>query len=230
MQDWWPQRRFTRQQIALPLLHRPKDATGARAGAGWTCDLSAAGARIEVAEHFEPLKIIYVYLQTDYGSIEGEARVIWAVDGPPREGGIRHGVAFTHLAPDHCQVLQELLSSLKPWLVARGRLPLNLPVTCRPLRQPRPPLQGRTGNFSRGGVLLCLPKALTPPTALELTLCRPTETLTLTGIVVWAEPVGRQGQGGLIAHGLRFTSLDWITSLALARFLVGPEEGPHRSI
>ncbi len=229
MQEWWPQRRFTRQPIVLPLLHRPKDATPARAGVGWTCDLSGGGARIEVAEHIKPLETIYVRLQTDRGAIEGETRVIWATDPPPGEGGIHHGVAFTHIAPDHLQVLGELLLSLKPWWHAGGRLPVNLPVSCRPQHPPRAPLQGRTGNLSRGGILLRLPRELLPPTDVEFTLRRPAETLTLMGMVVWVEPPEKRKPGGLIAHGLRFTGLDWITSLTLARFLAEPEECPHGS-
>ena len=229
MSEWWPQRRFTRQPVALPLLHTPKDPTPARAGAGWTCDLSAAGARIEVAEHFEPQAFLRVHLRTDRGSIEGEARVIWAAGAPPAGGGICHGVVFTHLAPDNLQALRELLYSMKPWWRAGGRLPVNLPVTCRPQRPPRPPLQGRTGNLSRGGILLRLPKALLPPTDLEFILRRTTETLTLTGMVVWVEPLEKRRPGGLVAHGLRFTGLDWVTSLDLARFLAEPQESPLRS-
>jgi hypothetical protein len=224
MVNWWPQRRFPRQSIALPLLHRSKDATPIRAGAGWTCDLSAAGARIELAEHLDPLEFLHVRLQTDRGSIEGEARVIWAAPPQPGEGGIRHGVAFTQLAPDHLQTLRELLYSMKPWWHAGGRLPVNLPVTCRTHRLPRPPLQGRAGNLSRGGILLRLPKALLPLTDLELTLRRSNDSLTLTGVVVWAEPLERRKTGGLIAHGLRFTGLDWTAAVVLARFLAEPQE------
>jgi hypothetical protein len=229
MPDWWPQRRFIRQSIALPLLHRPKDATLARVGAGWTCDLSPAGACIEVAERFAPQLSLCMRLQTARGPIEGVARVIWAADPPPREGGICHGIAFTDLVPDQLHVLRELLLSLKPWWHAGGRLPVNLPVTCRLQRPPRIPLKGKTGNLSRRGVLLHLPRALPPLTNLEITLRRTTETLALMGLVVWVEQREMRRPGGLIAHGLRFSSLDWNTSLALARLLAEPEEHPHRS-
>lgn len=229
MSEWWPQRRFIRQPVALPLLHRPKDATPTSDRAGWTCDLSAAGARIEVAEHFEPRVSLHVRLQTDRGTIEGEARVIWAADPPPGQGGIRHGVAFTHLAPNHLQALRELLFSMKPWWHAGGRLPVNLPVACRPRRLASSPLQGRAGNLSRGGILLRLPRALLPLTDLEFTLRGPTEALTLAGVVVWVEPLERRRPGGLIAHGMRFTGLDWTASLALARFLAEPLESLRRS-
>ncbi len=223
MGNWWPPRRFPRLSISLPLLHRAKDATPARVGAGWTCDLSAAGARIELAEHFDPLESLHVRLQTDRGSIEGEARVIWA-SSQPVEGAIRHGVAFTQLAPKHLQTLRDLLFSMKPWWPAGGRLPVNLPVTCRTNRLPRPSLQGRAGNLSRGGMLLRLPKPLLPLTDVEFTLRRSRDSLTLTGVVVWSEPVDKRTTGGLIAHGLRFTSLDWTTSVDLARFLAEPQE------
>ena len=229
MQDWWPQRRFVRQPIALPLLHRPKDATLARAEAGWTCDLSAAGACIEVAERFAPQLSLCMRLQTDRGPIEGVARVIWAADPPRKEGGICHGVAFTHLIPEQLQVLRELLLSLKPWWPAGGRLPINLPVTCRPQRPPRIPLRGQTGNLSRKGILLHLPSELSPLTGLEIALRRSSESLVLMGLVVWVEKRERRRPGGLIAHGLRFPSLDWNTSLTLARFLAELEVNPHRA-
>jgi len=227
--EWWPQRRFVRQSITLPLLHKPKDALPTNDGAGWTCDLSVAGARIELSKRFEPQEFLHVRLQTDRGSIEGEARVIWAANPLPVEGGVRHGVVFTHLAPDHLGALRELLFSMKPWLHPGGRLPVNLPVTCRTQRPPRLPLEGRAGNLSRGGMLLRLPRALLPLTELEFTLPRPVESLTLTGAVVWVEPLERRKVERLIAHGLRFTGLDWTASLALARFLAEPRESVRRS-
>ena len=223
MGNYWPPRRFPRRTISLPLLHRTSDATPARIGAGWTSDLSAAGARVELAEHFDPSKFLHVRLQTDRGSIEGEARVVWAAPQPD-EGGIWHGVAFTQLAPKHLQTLRDLLFSMKPWWPAGGRLPVNLPVTCQTHRSPRPSLQGRVGNLSRGGILLRLPKRLLPLTDLEFTIRRFGDSLTLRGAVVWSEPHGKQKTGELIAHGLRFTGLDWTSSVDLARFLAEPQE------
>lgn len=219
MSEWYPQRRFTRYQIVLPLLHRGKGPAPASAGVGWTCDLSGGGALVRLAERFQPQDSLHVRLQTDSGPIEGEAQVVWAGEPDLEAGGILHGVAFTHLLPDQLQSLRGLLVSQKPWWHARDRLPVELAVTCRPQRRPGPALQGRIGNISRGGILLLLPQVLSPGVELEVTLHTPPGPLMAVGTVIWGEPRGRHPQGKPIRHGLRFTALSWSTSLALARFL-----------
>lgn len=219
MPEYWPQRRFARYPIVLPLMHRAKVPAAPMVGAGWTCDLSGGGAGIRLAQRIQPQDSLHVRVQTDCGPIEGEAQVVWA-GGPDLEGGgIHHGVAFTHLPPDQLQPLRDLLVSQRPWWHPRDRLPAELPVACRPQRRPGPALQGRTGNISSGGVLLLLPQVLHPGTALEISLHTPSGPLTAAGTVIWGEPRGRHLQGQPIRHGVRFTCLPWSTSVALARFL-----------
>lgn len=221
MQEYWPKRRFTRYPIVLPLLHRSKAPAASTAGVGWTSDLSGGGAGVRLAQEFRPQDSLHVRLQTDCGPIECEAQVVWAGEPDLEGGGILHGVAFTQLPPHQLQPLRNLLVSQKPWWHPRDRLPVDLPVACGLQRRPGPALQGRTGNISRGGLLLLLPRVLPPGTALEVTLHTPTGPLTAAGTVIWGEPRGRHPQGKPIRHGVRFTSLPWPTSLALARFLAG---------
>lgn len=219
MPEYWPQRRFTRYPIVLPLLHRGRGPAPVPTGAGWTCDLSGGGARLRLAEQFRPQDSLSLRFQTDCGPIEGDAQVVWGGNPDPDGGGIQHGVAFTHLPPDQLQPLRGILTSQKPWWHARDRLPVEVPMTCRLQRRPGPALQGRTRNISRGGLLLLLPQVLSPGAALEVTLHTPAGSLAAAGTIVWADPRGRQLPGKLTKHGLRFTALTWSTSLALARFL-----------
>ena len=219
MPEYWPQRRFTRYPIVLPLLHRGKGPAPASAGVGWTCDLSGGGARVRLAERFRPQDSLHLRFQTDVGSIEGDAQVVWTGAPDPEGGGIQHGVAFTNLPPDQLQPLRGVLTSQKPWWQPRNRLLVDVPVTCQFQRRPGSALQGRTVNISRGGLMLLLPQVLSQGTALEVTLQIPPGPLTAAGTIVWADPRGRQTLGKLIKHGLNFTAATWSSSLALARFL-----------
>jgi len=98
-------------------------------------------------------------------------------------------------------------------------LPVDLPVKCQPMNPPGTTLQGRTGDMSRGGLLLLLPEALCPGTTLETTLHTATGPLSVAGVIVWAEPPERRTFGRAIRHGMQFTSLDWSISLYLGLLL-----------
>jgi hypothetical protein len=219
MPEYWPKRRFTRYPIVLPLLHSAKAPTASTVGVGWTSDLSGGGAGVRLAQRICPQDSLNVRVQTDCGPIQGEAQVVWAGEPDLEGSGIQHGVVFTHLPPDQLQPLRDLLVSQKSWWHPRDRLPVELPVACRLLRRTGAAVQGRTGNVSRGGLLLLLPQVLPPGTVLEVTLHTPTGPLTAAGTIIWGEPLGRRPPGKPIRHGVRFTLLPWPTSLALARFL-----------
>jgi hypothetical protein len=224
----WMERRFSRYPMALPVRYRGM-APPAAGAAGWTHDLGGGGACVELDERIPAQGVLDLRLQTDQGTIESAARVIWVREPPLAESGCLHGVAFTQLAPDQLAALRTLLLSQKPWVPARGRLPADLIVLCQPTRPRRPPLRGRIGNLSRGGFSLLLPKILPPRTSLAVFLPTPTRTLVLAGAIAWVDPLAKESSGRPIRHGVRFTARDWPTALALARFLTEPPASAPRS-
>ncbi len=225
----WMERRFSRYPMALPIRYRGM-APPAAGAVGWTRDLGGGGACVELDERIPAQGVLDLRLQTDQGTIESAARVIWVREPPLAESGCLHGVAFTRLAPDQLATLRTLLHTQKPWLPARGRLPADLIVMCQPTRPRRPPLRGRIGNLSRGGFSLFLPKILLPRTALEVFLATPTRTIMLAGAIAWVDPSANESSGRPIRHGVRFTARDWPTALALARFLTElPASAPRSS-
>lgn len=218
MPDRSAQRQFPRYQILLPFLHRAIPAA-LRVGVGWTRNLSEGGACVEVAERLTPGTPHWLRLQTDRGPIDVEARVAWAEESAPNGKGILHGAAFLQIAPGPLQVLRDLIRTKGQERESGVRLPLALSVTCRPEGHPGSGFHGRTADISRGGLSLRLPQALPPGTALTLTLHTPNGPLTAEGTIVWVEPPERRTAREMIAHGLRFTTLGWSTSLSLGLVL-----------
>ncbi len=216
------QTRSTRYPIQLPLLYWRKTSERTRAGAGWTRELSEEGATVELAERLEPQTVLRVRIQTDQGPIETEAKVIWIGATAPPSAENYHGLAFTQIAPDQLQALQDLLLPLSMILHAGMRLPADFAVTCRSKSPGGPPLRGRTGEVSRGGLLLLLPQAIGRDTLVEITLHAPNGPITLEGSIVWVQAPESRKSGELIHHGVRFTSSTWSVSLALGFLLAGP--------
>ncbi len=208
---------LTRFPIALPLQYTVRIPARHGSEVGWTRNLSESGACLLLPERL-PIKIsIQLLLQTDGGPIKAEARVIWA--GKPGFDLVRHGVAFTRIAPDQRRALRDLLrwsGSVRP---AGLRLSVEVPITCRRRGQAQPPIPGWTVDLSRGGLSLRLPQALTPGTELIITLPAPTGPLTLAGTVVWVEASRRSPRKETVRHGFQFTILDAAVELALARLL-----------
>jgi hypothetical protein len=99
------------------------------------------------------------------------------------------------------------------------RLPLEVSVSCQRKGQAGTPLQGRTGNLSKGGLLLFLPQSYSPGTALEVTFHSAVWPLTAEGVVVWNKPSVGRGLAEPIPHGFRFTALGWSRALALGLML-----------
>jgi hypothetical protein len=215
-------RQFARYRIQLPLLHKAGYPAPARVGVGWTGNLGIGGACVELAERLQALTPLRLRLQTDQGAIDVEAQVVWAADPSPTGGGILHGVAFVQISADQLQALHDLIRLKGEVRQAGVRLPLELSVTCRPKGQAGSPLQGQTGNLSRGGLLLCLPQVLAPETVVELTLHTPYGPLTAEGAIVWVQPPDQGRPGEPIRHGVRFTALGWSTTLSLGLVLAEP--------
>ena len=104
-------------------------------------------------------------------------------------------------------------------LPSEVRWPIELAVTCRPQDQDIPGVKGRTGNISRSGLLLWLPREFAPGTRLELTLNTENGPVLVDSTVVWIDsPVSRK-PGEDIRHGARITSSTWkfIQSIGLLR-------------
>jgi len=223
MPHWSERRRFRRYPVQLPLLHVPVLPALGKIGAGWTRSLSEGGATVELAERLRSQTSLRVRLQTNRGTIEAEAQVVWIGGRAPQGGGILHGLAFTRIAPQHFQTLCDVLLPLAMSRNAGIRLPLDLAVTCQPANPPGPPLHGRTGNVNRGGLLLRLPRLLPPGTGLDVTLHTAKAPLTVEGVVVWVEPPEIWKPGESIGHGFQFTAPSWSTMLSLGLLLVEPE-------
>lgn len=222
MPDASERRQFARYLIQLPLVHKAGEPAPSKVEVGWTKNLSTGGACVELTERLQERTPLRTRLQTDRGPIDVEAQVVWAGDPAPTGGGILHGVAFAEVTPEQFQALQALLLSKGEMRLAGVRLPLELSVTCKPKGQTGPPLQGQTGNLSRGGLLLRLPQSLPPDTMVELTLHTPHGPLWAEGAVVWVEPPERRTPGEPIRHGVRFTALGWSTTLSLGLVLAEP--------
>jgi hypothetical protein len=227
MSDWPIQRRFPRYPIEVP-FHLTTTAPGSPGGGvGWTRDLSEGGACVELNERLPVPSPLHIHLQTDRGAIEIEAQVVWEAQAPDGRaqgsaqatGRALYGVAFTHLAPDQLQTLRALLRSKGQAQRAGVRLPVDVPVTCQPKAPVGSSLQGRTGNVSRGGLLLRLSQAVPPGTELELTLHPPHGQVKAEGEVVWVEPPEKRAPGESVRHGVRFTALGWSKSLSMALLL-----------
>lgn len=215
MTEWAAQRQFPRYPIKLPIFYKVRDPAPVRAGVGWTRDLSEGGARLELAERLAPSSLLGVFLRTDKGGLELEAEVVWAGAPVSAGEGVLHGVTFRELSPEQLAALRDLLLSKGHTRQAGVRLPLEFTVTCQIKGDPSPPMQGRTGDVSRAGLLLCLPQAVPPDTVLVISLPTARGPVAGEGVIVWVEPRETQRPGELIRHGFRFTDIGWASELAL---------------
>ncbi len=211
---------MTRYPIQLPLLYWRKEGTRSRAGAGWTCELSEGGATVVLPERLPSQTPLRLRIQTDRGPIEAEARVIWVAEAGPAGIENTHGLVFTQQDAEYLQALQDLLLGFSMVAHAGMRMPVDLPIVCKPKAPGGLPLRGRVGEVSRGGLRLRLPQSLPPGTGIEITLHTGNGPLTLEGAIVWVQHPGQRTTGTLIDHGVRFTSSTWSVSLALG-FLLG---------
>jgi len=244
MPNWLLERRFHRYPIQLPLAYKPGGATSGSGGGGWTCDLSAGGACLELGDRLQPQAVVQVRLRTVHGPIEVGAQVVWAGEPTSPTGGIPHGVIFGELTPEQLQALQPLPSSPSVAPPARVRLPVDFAVTCQPKRPVRAMVQGRAGDMSRGGMLLRFPEALAPGTEVEITLHTTTGPVRLPGEIVWADRSGTAGplypppvyevfgetvwldlperrtpEEPPVRHGMQFSNLEPSVSLSLGQLL-----------
>lgn len=218
MTNWLGRRKYPRYPIVLPFRHESLAPDRPGVGTGWTWDLSEAGAGLELVERFEPSTILRLDLRSDIGHICLEAAVAWT-GHPSDKGTILHGVAFRPISAREREALHALL--VRKRMVWQGmiRVPVDLPVTCQSKSQSRAPFHGRTGNVSRGGLLLRLPIKCPMGTPLEVLLRTPIGPLEAEGKVVRVEPLDAQVLGAPIGHGLQFTSISASAQMGLSRVL-----------
>jgi len=219
------QRRHTRYPIQVPVMHRA-GAPGAKPGVGWTRDVSEGGLCIELPDVLQPEMPVRLRLRTDRGAIEADGQVAWVGQARSKGGAIPHGIALTQMAPGHQQALADLVLRKGELLPVQIRVPLKLSVLLRSKGRADDPLEGWTGNLSRGGMMLHLPKAFEPAMQVEFTLHTAQGPLTLNASVVWVDPPDRRRPGEPISHGVQFTSVGWPTLLTLGQVLAVPEERP----
>ena len=202
---WSGQSQFPRSSIRLSVRHTALSPRVGRTGMGWTRNVSEGGACLEVAETFPLDAALRLSFQTDHGSVETEAVVVWATAAADGGGPILHGVAFTRMAPHQRQILRALLQTPATSRHSGARFSANIPIAYRVASGAGPLRWGWMENVSRGGTLLNLYERLQPGTWLTVTWQIASEHLTVEGTIVWAEPAeGRTP----IRHGFRFTALD----------------------
>jgi len=222
------ERRFPRFAVQVPVRHPSAATAQAPFRVGWTRNLSQGGACIEMEERLPAPSPLQIRLQTDRGSVDVEAQVVWeaerSAEKPEDGGGMLYGVAFTYLAPEQMQAIQTLLPAEGKMRRSEVRVPVDLPVTCRARGSEGPPLEGRTGNISRGGLLLRLSQELPTGTLVDLTLHGTEGPIHGEGEVVWMDPAERRTPGAPIKHGVRFTAMGWSRAQTLALLLTGSKQ------
>jgi hypothetical protein len=214
-------RKLLRHAVQLPLVYRVPRGRVHRSEAGWTRDLSVGGIGLELPERLRQHTRLALRLGTVLGVVWAQGEVMWVGFPTTSTGGTPHGIRLAEIHPTQQEKLQELLQALARAPHAASRLPLDLAVTCQPLRPGGPSLPGRTINVGRGGLGLQLPGVLAPGTAVHLTL-RPTRRpLRVEGVIAWVQPEWRRlPPEPLITHGLQFTGLDWALARTLGALLM----------
>jgi hypothetical protein len=221
MPNWAVQQKFPRYPIQLPLLHTVLSSSAGRSSMGWTRNLSEGGACVELAEVVPADAALRLSLQTDSGAIEVEAEVIWAAAPDSDTGLVPHGVAFTKIAPNQCQLLRGLFRSKGQARHTGVRISSDLSVAYQDIGHVGPPRRGSMENVSHGGLLLSLPEVLRPGTRLKVSWQIAGEYLAAEGTIVWVEPPEGRTPGESIRHGFRFTTLGYSTMRSLGYFLEG---------
>jgi hypothetical protein len=190
-------------------------------------NLSQGGACLELEERLPAPTPLQIQLQTDQGTVEVEAQVVWEAErvskGPAGEG-VLHGVAFTYLAAEQMQAIRTLLPAGGSERRSEVRVPVDLPVTCREKGSEGETIAGQTGNISRGGLLLRLSQPLPPGTMVDFTLHGTEGPIQGEGEVVWMDPPGERTPGVPIKHGVRFTAMGWSRAQSLALLLTTPKQ------
>ncbi|HWU39800.1 MAG TPA: PilZ domain-containing protein, partial [Candidatus Acidoferrum sp.] len=198
MSEWAAQRRHPRHPIRLPALYKVMEPPPATAGVGWTRDLSEGGACLEVADYLEPMSQLTLLLRTEEGGLELRGEVVWAARSEPAGQPVLHGVSFVQLSEDQRKALVKLFTKKEHMRLEGLRLPLELPISCRPTGMTGPVMQGHTGDVSRGGLLLLLPEVIPPDFPLEVTIQTSRGNVEAKGVIVWVGLKEKQAAGEMV--------------------------------
>ena len=219
MSEWTAKRRHPRHPIRLPVLYKVTDPAAARAGVGWSRDLSEGGACVELAEYLEPMSPLTLLLRTGEGGLELEAEVVWAAQSEAAGQPVLHGVSFVQLSEAQGKALNKLFTLKEHTRLQGLRLPLELPISCRPKGMTGPVMQGHTGDVSRGGLLLLLPEAIPPDFPLEITIQTRRGNVEAQGVIVWGGSKEKHAAGEMFRHGFKFTDISWPHQMTLGLLL-----------
>jgi hypothetical protein len=217
-------RQFQRHTLQFPIRYLSTGADSTQVQTGWTRNLSQGGLALELSERLPPATRLRVWLFTERGSLPVEGQVVWEVSAPQTPEGILHGVAFTSLTPEQVEGLRRLTSPEETGRRAGPRFSVQRPITCRVQEGLAGPVDGETGNVSRGGLLLRMTLALPLGTTIAFSLPSPHGAITGTGEVDWVEATEGHPPGEPIHHGFRFTALGWADACALAVLVTDPYE------
>ncbi|MFQ5882513.1 MAG: PilZ domain-containing protein [Candidatus Methylomirabilales bacterium] len=193
---------FLRYAIQAPVLYKRLDREEpSQTGIGWTEELGERGACLKLQTVLLAECRLGLVIFAEPEVVEAEARVLWV-----RPGGQRnlyyHGVEFLHLLPAYYQSLLKALPSEKSLQQqAFRRFVITLPLFCQIVRANTPPLEGKTGNISRGGVMISLPQQVPPRSKVKVALQAP-QTEPIRGKVRWVGD--SRDDSGLIRHGIEF--------------------------
>lgn len=227
MRDKSNLRHSPRYQIGLPVFCKatPKGVRAPKAGSGWTRNLCATGACLELTESLASGTSLSLVLETEEGSLALDAEVVWVAHPSLPGGHTLHGVSFPQNSPDQRQALEALLRRKGPVRSRTSRIPAALPVQCRPIGVGETDLRGWTGDLSEDGCSLLLPDRLPVGTLIALTLTTPRGDFTVEATVVWAEPTARVPTRQLRRHGARFTAPNVIRDAIMDFVLEGDLTG-----
>ena len=217
-------RRVERLAVQVPIRYIPADAEVAPSQAGWTRDLSEAGAALELNERLPVATRLKVWLFTEHGSLTVEGQVVWEAPASGGAGGVLHGVAFTSLAAEQVEGIRRLASPEREGRRAGPRLAFHHPITCQLPGEQAETVAGETGNVSRGGLLLRLALALPPGSPIAFSLSAPQGAITGAGEINWVGAAGGRTTGEPIRHGIHFTAMGWAHAWGLALLVTDPHE------
>jgi hypothetical protein len=220
--DFVKQRRYPRFPIKLPVLFKVLEPRPGKPGVGWTRDLSEGGTCLDLAERLEQATVLSILFRSDLGGLELTGRVAWVGRPGPGQEGIAHGIAFEKVGPNQQVALRELLAQHRVQLRHEGvRVPLEVSIRYQVKGGAGQIVEGRTGDISRGGMLLHLPVAVPASTVLKVSIPTPRGTVEAEGEIAWVEPPEARIPGESIRHGFRFTEISWPNQLTLGLLLAG---------
>jgi hypothetical protein len=209
---------LTRYAINVRVRYRRVAERRYRPEGGWTRDLNARGAWVELPERVAPGSALAIILDTPEGDLRLVAHVTWTCPGL-RDAPYLHGLRFTGITPDLRRRLRTLIAHEKPPVPIR--LYCTLAATCHLKDNGCPAVPGAIRDLGDSGVCVRLPQRMSPGTAVRISVPTLYGVIAADAQVVWADPPGRLPQGASYRHGFRFLRLDPSSEIPLRLLLDG---------